>query len=363
MKCPNCGAETRKEICEFCGSEMPKPQQSVNITNNYYGESPAEEKNESVATGKCPKCGSSKISFKRERVGSATVSSSKKAVLSSKRKGQAVSQSVYRTIGICQNCGYTWNPNGGDSEKKSSGKTWLWVLGWICIFPLPLTIILLRKKNMKPAIKYGIIAVAWLIYIIIAASGVGNSNEDTTNNVTQQTVNSSNDDEKIEQNEEEISEVKEEQSGEEDMTTLIDDLVEEYNLSALEKLTFTEDFTPNDKRSGHYRVEFRLGAYDNAIGKSYVMGDKSVDLICTKTILGGLNYRVYSDGISLEQAVELIEGMSPLMDNSLSADDIANAVSYVNENKEANGYYYGKLGLLLLGSDAKGYDLMIKLEK
>lgn len=25
-------------------------------------------------------------------------------------------------------------------------KTWLWVLGWICIFPLPLTILMLRKK-------------------------------------------------------------------------------------------------------------------------------------------------------------------------------------------------------------------------
>lgn len=40
MKCPSCGAETRKSVCEFCGSEMPRKQSgntTVNITNNYYG--------------------------------------------------------------------------------------------------------------------------------------------------------------------------------------------------------------------------------------------------------------------------------------------------------------------------------------
>ena len=50
-------------------------------------------------------------------------------------------------------------------------KTWLWVLGWICIFPLPLTILLLRKKNMKPALKYGIIAAAWIVYLLIGVVG------------------------------------------------------------------------------------------------------------------------------------------------------------------------------------------------
>lgn len=58
------------------------------------------------------------------------------------------------------------------TQGKSSGKkTWLWVLGWICIFPLPLTILLLRKKDMKPAIKYGIIAIAWLLFFVIGMSG------------------------------------------------------------------------------------------------------------------------------------------------------------------------------------------------
>lgn len=51
--------------------------------------------------------------------------------------------------------------------KATKKNTWLWVLGWIFVFPLPLTILLIRKKNMKPAIKYSIIAVAWIVFLII----------------------------------------------------------------------------------------------------------------------------------------------------------------------------------------------------
>lgn len=50
-------------------------------------------------------------------------------------------------------------------------RTWLWVLGWIFIFPVPLTILMLRKKDMKPVLKYGIIAAAWIVYLLIAFSG------------------------------------------------------------------------------------------------------------------------------------------------------------------------------------------------
>lgn len=56
-------------------------------------------------------------------------------------------------------------------EQPKKRKTWLWVLGWICIFPLPLTILMLRKKEMKPALKYGIIAISWILYFAIAALG------------------------------------------------------------------------------------------------------------------------------------------------------------------------------------------------
>ncbi len=181
MKCPNCGAETSaSKVCEYCNSELPQDKPVVNITNNYY-EGTGNQNNESVA-GKCPKCGSNNIKFQREKIGSVGKSQSHKSVFSNTRNSSSVSQNAYRTIGLCQNCGHTWNPDGTDKTKISGKKTWLWVLGWIFIFPVPLTILLLRKKDMKPAIKYSIIAVAWLLFFVIGF--LGNSETDTTTNET-----------------------------------------------------------------------------------------------------------------------------------------------------------------------------------
>lgn len=62
--------------------------------------------------------------------------------------------------------------NTTKSDKNNPRKlTWLWVLGWICIFPLPLTILLLRRKDMNPAIKYGAVVVAWVLFFAIGLSG------------------------------------------------------------------------------------------------------------------------------------------------------------------------------------------------
>ena len=73
-------------------------------------------------------------------------------------------------------------------KPKKKRKTWLWVLGWICIFPVPLTIIMLRKKDMKPAVRYGIIAAAWLVYLAIGASGNGDKTQNKVRDTSSETV-------------------------------------------------------------------------------------------------------------------------------------------------------------------------------
>ena len=75
------------------------------------------------------------------------------------------------------------------SQPTKKRRTWLWVLGWLFIFPLPLTILLLRKKNMKPVIKYSIIAVAWIVYLIIALASGKNNNGTTRSTQTEVTGN------------------------------------------------------------------------------------------------------------------------------------------------------------------------------
>ena len=72
---------------------------------------------------------------------------------------------------------YTYLP----APKKKSKIVW-WVLGWIFIFPIPLTIIIARNKKLKTGIKAAIIIAVWLVYLIIGIiAGVTDKNIDQEN--------------------------------------------------------------------------------------------------------------------------------------------------------------------------------------
>lgn len=64
-------------------------------------------------------------------------------------------------------------PQQAPQEPPKRRKTWLWVLGWICIFPVPLTIIMLNKEDMSKKARYGIIAAGWILYLLIGLGGGG----------------------------------------------------------------------------------------------------------------------------------------------------------------------------------------------
>ena len=141
--------------------------------------------------------------------------------------------------------------------------------------------------------------------------------------------------------------------------TYMDDVVNRFNAQSTEQLVYVETFDPQDKDSDHYRVEFRLSAYNDAIGKSYLLGDKNVDLVASES-WSGINFRVYTNDVSFEQVIALIQGMSPIMDTTLSDTDLQATIVKVSAEKTANGYYYGELSITLFGSDVSGYELMIK---
>lgn len=139
------------------------------------------------------------------------------------------------------------------------------------------------------------------------------------------------------------------------------ELVNSFNTSSNVQLIFAEQFSPSDKSSSHYRTEFRLGAYSNAIGKSYTYGETVVDIVGRQSWSGSIIIRVYMNAANLDQCVEIVKYVSPIMDPDIDSTEIQKTIDYIKENKEANGYYYAYLGLLLLGNDTKGYEFMLKM--
>lgn len=59
------------------------------------------------------------------------------------------------------------NTAAREGSKKKKKRTWLWVLGWIFIFPVPFTILMARSTRIKPVLKSAIIAAAWIAYLLI----------------------------------------------------------------------------------------------------------------------------------------------------------------------------------------------------
>ena len=239
----------------------------------------------------------------------------------------------------------TFNMNFGKPPKKRN--TWLWVLGWIFIFPVPLTILMLRNQKLSKPVKIGIIVVAWIVYLIIGLAGGGSGdNKDSSNANTETTT--------IEQPAYN-SAANDSTAGSSE--SAIDSFIAEINKSEDISLEYVENFIPSDKEGGHYRTEFRLNAWKDSTGKSYKYGDSPVDIILSSS---GEIQRIYMDGATLEQCENMIRYASSLLDSTATEADIQEAVDYIDEHKEANGYYYGKLGLLVLGHGDSGYEFMLK---
>ena len=227
------------------------------------------------------------------------------------------------------------------TEKKN--RIWLWVIGWILMFPIPLTILMIRNKKINKWLRVGIIAVAWIVYIAIGLSG--QTNGKTTQSVVDQPTETT---------------VNEQQKTTDDTPKQIDMFVNCFNDKSDVDLAFNEDFEVQDKSSGHYRTEFRLAAYNNAIGKSFKYNNITIDLISRESLTRDSILRVYAVGGSLEECNKIIEASANFFDPQLTQTQINEITDYITENKSANGYYKGSLGILLQGNENSGYNLMIK---
>lgn len=84
----------------------------------------------------------------------------------------------------CPSCGYLPGtpqnvPDYSQPQAATKRHTALWVLGWIFLTPVPITILVVRSKTLQNWLKALIILAVWGIYLFIGLSGAAEDNEDT----------------------------------------------------------------------------------------------------------------------------------------------------------------------------------------
>lgn len=133
-----------------------------------------------------------------------------------------------------------------------------------------------------------------------------------------------------------------------DELSLVDKFIESYNSVAENPITDTIEVDVTDRASGHYRTEFRLGAFSDSYAKTGKIWDESIiDII----EYGWKNeeLRLYADGLTQEQAKEVISHALPIMDDSITDKDVNKVLDDIDDRKALNGYYCQHVGVLWSG--------------
>ena len=140
-------------------------------------------------------------------------------------------------------------------QPPKKRRTWLWILGWLFIFPVPLTILMLRKKDMNPVLRAVIIAAGWGIYLWIGATGNSNNKTTATQSLpttTEVTKVNQVEDDKKEEAENETAEVKDETEAEKEAETTEATEKNEEVTAATDELALLQEFYDDFEANGDY---------------------------------------------------------------------------------------------------------------
>ena len=139
-RCPSCGikANTEASVCPSCG-------------RRYY-------------TASCPHCG---YSPEKERQ---RIHANEREIVEAQRRAASAAQQAAASARQAASSAHR-------TADKPRRHTFLWVLGWLFVFPLPLTILLMRKKTgfFLTLLKIAVIIVAWLLFISAMLSSATDS--------------------------------------------------------------------------------------------------------------------------------------------------------------------------------------------
>lgn len=243
FKCPNCGSgikadtDSRTATCEYCGSAFAIDDESLTVNVNLSCQEEAG------------------YQFEKGR-----------------QRAQAESKST--TAAIKQ------------TPPQKKRKTWLWVLGWIFVFPIPLSILMLnspKTKSIDSRARIGIVVVGWLIYLAIGLSGVGGGSTTTTNATTGASVS-------------DVATAAHVQSDDRGGYANIDAFIDRFNATSDTPITEAKEVDNiADKSSDYYRTEYRLGAFKDAVGVvGQIEGYGQIDIVSYGST-GYTDIRVYAE--------------------------------------------------------------------
>lgn len=209
----------------------------------------------------------------------------------------------------CPNCGYTGHKIPANpapvAQPQKKRKTWLWVLGWIFCFPIPLTILILRNEKWDKKLRYGIVAALWIIFLLIGIFGEPNKN--VNNNI----ILSEN---KIENEESMISEI--DKNIFYDKDEIVNYFITEYNKKEIVPIVNIEQGNIKSKAFGYIgetRIEM-LNAYD-AAAESF-------------------NIKIYGGNTDekTELMFETFKKIVGILDPNITKDEIENTIATWKEN-------------------------------
>lgn len=205
------------------------------------------------------------------------------------------------------------------------------MLGWIFVFPIPLSILMLnspKTKNIDSRARIGIVVVGWLVYLAIGLSGVGGGSTTTTNATTGANVS-------------DMATAEHVQSDDRGGYANIDAFIERFNATFDTPITEAKEVDNiADKDSGYYRTEYRLGAFKDAVGVvGQIEGYGQIDIVSYGST-GYTDIRVYADVQNKEQAAVMFEDLANVLVSGEDRDNIAKDVENIKTSSTSTSNLY-----------------------
>lgn len=147
------------------------------------------------------------------------------------------------------------------------------------------------------------------------------------------------------------TEIEEETKPEPTEKTIIDNFVDSFNKLSENPITNRAKFDPKDRESGHYRTEYRLGAWDGSIGETASIGELDIDIVNYGSHGGyyeNEDLRVYISADTTEEIITIFPIAAKAMDSTVTDEEIQEVIDYVNEWGDKNGLLIGNLSGYIL---------------